>query len=617
MSSHQIAVAKASFSAGLLRPDPSPVSGEEISRFHTELDTMLSHCSPAHIQICKSWLLKHVAPSAVRIGGLGKYFVALAEFLQQKPADKLEVQNGAGRKRGASPRRKTLHILYLLNDLLHHTKYHDPTPTSAFSTVAESLRPYLTTLFSHAGSYSRGDNSKYRKRVDDLIKLWESNAYYSAEYMKKLRDAIENFEAIGDKTTIDGEAHAEQKKTETRNIPYIMPATHGDPNAPYYELPAGNMLPHIIPDSSAAIRTQSLKPLQFAAGPADESLVKAVKSLLAEVDRIYDTNEHESREFTIVDVDELGQTTTRNDMTGESLDSGTYYGWSREFCQNMKQRRSGKTRSRSRSASQSISSRRSASKRRRYSDSMSEDGRGRSPSTSSSLSRARRRRGSESRSRSRSRSPPRRSRAGRSASRSASYSPKPPVSRGVQSPPPPPPPPSQPANQTQAPYVNTQFPFIGAQQLGMLPINPAQPVIFPPPVRPPNYHGPWPPPPPPPPGISAPGGGPFPPAMNINMAMNMGMNMNLPAFQQNLPPSTIGGSMGGQQFMPPLHHQGANFGFNPPPHPHQQQQGHQGEQNHQSQQGQQGQHGQHGQIHPRNSSSSPNGMGRWNQGGWS
>lgn len=425
--------------------------------------------------------------------------------------------------------------------------------------------------------------------------------------MKKLRDAVENFETIGEKTTIDGEAQAEQKKAETRNIPYMMPATHGDPNAPYYELPAGNMLPHIIPDSSAAIRTQALKPLQFAAGPADESLVKAVKSLLTEVDRIYDTNENEPREFTIVDVDELGQTTTRNDMTGESLDSGTYYGWSREFCQNMKQRRSGKARSRSRSASQSVSSRRSASKRRRYSDSISEDGRGRSLSTNSSPSRGRRRRGSESRSRSRSRSPPRRSRAGHSASRSASYSPKPSVSRGIQSPYPPPPPPSQPANQTQAPYVNTQFPFIGAQQLGMLPMNPAQPVIFPPPVRPPNYHGPWPPPPPPPPppGISAPGGGPFPPAMNINM----GMNMNLPAFQQNFPPSTMGGSMGGQQFMPP-HQQGANFSFNPP-HPHQQLQGHQG------QQGEQSQQGQHGQIYPRNSSSSPNGMGRWNQGGWS
>ncbi|EGD92968.1 hypothetical protein TESG_00529 [Trichophyton tonsurans CBS 112818] len=609
MSSHQIAVAKASFSAGLLRPDPQPVSGDEISRFHNELDTMMSHCSPAHIQICKSWLLKNVAPSSVRVGGLGKYFIALAEYLQQRPADKQGAQNGGDIKRGASPKRKTLHILYLLNDLLHHTKYHGPTSTSAFSTVAESLRPYLTTLFGCAGSYCRDNNTKYRKRVEDLIKLWENNAYYSTEYMKKLRDAVENFEAPGEKSATDGEAHAEQKKAETRNIPYVMPATHGDPNAPYYELPAGNMLPHIIPDSSATIRTQSLKPLQFAAGPADETLIKAVKSLLAEVDRIYDTNENESPELTIVDVDELGQTTTRNDMTGESLDSGTYYGWSREFCQNMKQRRSGKARSRSRSSSQSISSRRrSASKRRRYSDSMSEDGRGRSHSSSSSISRGRRRRGSESRSR----SPRRRPRTARSASRSASYSPKPSATWGVSSPPPPPPPPSsQPANQTQASYANPQFPLIGAQQLSMLAMNPAQSVMFPPPVRPPNYHGPWPPPPPPPPpSISASEGGLFPPAMNINMAMNMGMNMNLPAFPQNFPPSTIGGSMGGQQFIPPPHPPGANFAFSPP-HPHQLQQGQQGEQSHPNQQSQ------HGQMYARNSSSGPNGMDRWNQGGWS
>ncbi|KAM5437485.1 hypothetical protein McanMca71_000902 [Microsporum canis] len=594
MSSHQIAVAKASFSAGLLRPDPSSVPGEEISRFHNELDTMLSHCSPAHIQICKSWLLKNVAPSATRVGGLGKYFVALAESLQQGTTDIQQDQNGGSRSTGTSSKRKILHILYLLNDLLHHTKYHGQASASLFSTIAESLRPYLTGLFGLAGSYSRGNCPKYRKRVEDLLELWESNLYYGADHIKKLREAFENFEGFGERRAIDRSDQAGQKMTEARNIPYMMPATHGDPNVPYYELPAGNMLPHIIPDSSVAIRTQLLKPLQFAAGPADQSLVDAVKSLLADVDRIYNTHENEPPGFTIVDVDELGQTTTRNDTTGESVDSGTYYGWSREFCQNMKQRRNGKAHSRSRSASRSVSPRRSPSKRRRYSDSMSEDGRGGSLSPSSSISRGRRRRGSESRSRS-----PRRSRAGRSVSRSASYSPKPSVPRAIS-----PPAPPQLANQPQAPYLNAQFPLLGAQQLGMLPANPAQPVMFPPPVRPPNYHGPWPPPPPPPlppPGISTAGGGPFLPNMNINMAMNMGMTTNMPPFPQNFPPSTMGGPMGGQQFIPPPHQQGPSYHFNPS-NPHQQQ----------------GQHGQHSQTYGRNPNSDPNNnMGGWNQGGWS
>jgi hypothetical protein len=51
MTSHQIAIAKASFSAGLLRPDPTSVSRDDIAAFHTHLERALSHCSPANIQV--------------------------------------------------------------------------------------------------------------------------------------------------------------------------------------------------------------------------------------------------------------------------------------------------------------------------------------------------------------------------------------------------------------------------------------------------------------------------------------------------------------------------------------------------------------------------------------
>lgn len=51
MASHHIAIAKASFSAGLLRPDPSSVPRDDISAFHTALDRALNHCSPANVQV--------------------------------------------------------------------------------------------------------------------------------------------------------------------------------------------------------------------------------------------------------------------------------------------------------------------------------------------------------------------------------------------------------------------------------------------------------------------------------------------------------------------------------------------------------------------------------------
>jgi hypothetical protein len=51
MASHQLAIAKASFSAGLLRPDPTSVPRDDIAAFHSALDRALSRCSSANIQV--------------------------------------------------------------------------------------------------------------------------------------------------------------------------------------------------------------------------------------------------------------------------------------------------------------------------------------------------------------------------------------------------------------------------------------------------------------------------------------------------------------------------------------------------------------------------------------
>lgn len=47
----QHALAKANLTAVLLRADPTPVSKDAISQFHTLLDTTLTTCSPPNIQV--------------------------------------------------------------------------------------------------------------------------------------------------------------------------------------------------------------------------------------------------------------------------------------------------------------------------------------------------------------------------------------------------------------------------------------------------------------------------------------------------------------------------------------------------------------------------------------
>ncbi|KAL3445860.1 hypothetical protein BJX65DRAFT_138806 [Aspergillus insuetus] len=487
MASHQVAIAKASLAAGLLRPDPTSVSRNEITTLHNYLDRALSHCSPANIQTCKKWLLEYVIPSSNRVSLLAKYLVTLSGSFEDganstNAQEKSSREQGGGRNgRGTSAKQKRLHILYLLNDLFHHTKYHGSS-TAAFSTLSGSLQPHIIEILSYAASYDRETNPKLHRRLADLLDIWQEHGYFSADYVGKLREVVANSAVSGPLRTsaTPGAETAESERKTPRDVPFVMPPTHGDPSTPYYDLPAGNLIPHIIPNSTIPLRPDMIKPLQFLAGPADEKLVKALKGFFKDVDRIYGSTELDRREGEIVDVDELGQTVIREAATGEILDGETYYGWSRAFCQQMKKRNAGDNRSPRRSESQS----RSPPKRRRYSNSSNDS---RYDSTSRSRTPARRSRRNDSRSPSRNRSYP------RSPPREKSYSP-------------PPPPPAQhhkPQHQPQYPYPPPQHNTSYNTPSGYPPQPPQMPFpvppgggAFPPPPPPPNYQGPWPPPPP-------------------------------------------------------------------------------------------------------------------------
>lgn len=388
---------------------------------------------------------------------LGKYLVALSGSFE----DNTDTNSAANTNKNAkqtpaqrpSTKRKRLHLLYLLNDVFHHTKYHNSS-SAAFSTLSGSLQPHMVELLSYAASYDREKNPKHHRRLGELLDIWQEHGYFGADYVGKLREVVANSAVSGPiktSATPGAEGAEPDRDRKSRDAPFIMPATHGDQSAPFYDLPAANLIPHIIPNSTAPLRPDLIKPLFLTAGPADQKLVSAVKAFLSDVDRIYGPGEHEEKDSGIVDIDELGQTVVRDEITGDILEGETYYGWSRSFCQQMKKRNARGSRSRSHSRS------RSPHKRRRYSDSASDDSRYRSLSRSRSPQRNRR---YDSRSRSRSRS----------------YSP-------------PAAPQHQPSHQPSHPHN----PY--AQPPGFQPPQMPYGGNFPPPP-PPNYQGAWPPPPP-------------------------------------------------------------------------------------------------------------------------
>jgi CID domain len=325
-------------------------------------------------------------------------------------------------QREPSGKRKRLHLLYLINDVLHHAKFH-----ANDASVASKVQPLLVGLFSSAASFR--NSPKHYHKIEELLDIWEDRNYYSTDYIDRLREAVKIARDADQSTEAtqspDRNGHAKNESRPLRNTPFVMPAIHGDQGTPWYDLPAGNLMPHITPNSTRPINPALVKPLRFVAGPADEDLASAVKNLLQEVNNIYGgTKFQDQYENVSWDIDELGQAILHDDVTGEALNDEGYYGWSKTFCEKMKRRRKGldrarmeghnerrsrsqsqsqsqsRSRSRSRSRSSSLSSHRY--KRRRFSNSDEE----RSRSRSNSRSRHGRRAYSSSRSPSRDRSFP-------------------------------------------------------------------------------------------------------------------------------------------------------------------------------------------------------------------
>lgn len=389
------------------------------------------------LQKCKLWMLQHLVRSPSRTAAFGKYLIA---FANAQPGD--AKKDAAATK--PSLKRRRLHLLYILNDAFFHVKNR----TNDHALFA-AIEPHLPALFKSAAAFA--DAPKHAKKLEDLIQLWQQKKYFSESLLDQLREAVTKGPSANG--TESNGAVAVQAGTSiassalSRDAPFLLPSMHGDASTPWYDLPAANWLPVIEPNSTRPMNPSMIKPLQLASGPAEKSLVQAVKKLLGDVDKIYAKEVQLDGDAAVVDISQMGEAIERDGM-GEIIGGETYYGWSRAFCEKMKARRNGdamdiddnddrrgrrdssrsdsqsrsgsRQRLRGRGRSSSRSSSRPAMKRRRLSTS-------RSPSRDRSRSRKRsysRRRSRSYSSRSRSRSPRRRSQNGRdSRSRSRSYSP--------------------------------------------------------------------------------------------------------------------------------------------------------------------------------------------------
>lgn len=335
-------------------------------------------------QKCKAWIVDNIVPSAARCTALGKFWAVLSKNL---------VAEAEGER--PSARRRRLHLLYIANDVLYHQVVRQGSRK-----LAETWAGVLPAMMGNAAAF---DNCpKHKTKLSGLIDLWEEKAYFTPDVVAQLRTALANGSA--EITAVNLELSETSLKL-AKDAPYILPSFHGDASIPWYDLPAGTWLPHITPNSSRPMVPDQIRPIQLAAGPADKRVVDAVKTLLKDADYIYSKGNEPSDDVHI-GYSEMGERIFLDEITGEVIGGDSYYGWSRQFCERMRERRKKQSGERSRSASKSRprSTSRSISRGRSRSSSPPSFKRPRLSSRSRSRSRQRDRSYSDSRSRSRSRS---------------------------------------------------------------------------------------------------------------------------------------------------------------------------------------------------------------------
>ncbi|KAK5656107.1 hypothetical protein OQA88_4867 [Cercophora sp. LCS_1] len=332
MASAELTVAKAALTGALFRADPRSCSRDEIDSMIALLNTAIVECSPSNVQKFKQWALSNLVPSSSRIAPFCRYLVALtSSFGRETDISRDATQFKRGRV--PSAKRRRLHVLYVLNDILYHVKFRNY--DEAF---AEKLVPSLASLIRSASSFSNAP--KHIGKIQNLIDLWRERGYFHPSIIDNLLNSVNQTPPAKDSISSDAQLASVKSVTKIgKAVPFLMPAMHGDPNTPWYDLPAGNWLQALEPNSTRPMNPSMIKPLVLAAGPAEKGLVEAVKKLLVDVDKIYSRDLNPSEAFP--DVSQMGEYVEVDEVNGEVIDGETYYGWSRAFCEKMKARKRG------------------------------------------------------------------------------------------------------------------------------------------------------------------------------------------------------------------------------------------------------------------------------------
>ncbi|QLI65156.1 uncharacterized protein G6M90_00g019990 [Metarhizium brunneum] len=324
MATPELTIAKAALSASLFRADPASISRPSVDTFFQQVTSTLTQCSRPNVQVCtkppfekffvpalvhakivsleiaiqtcKDYILSNIIHSSGRSTALAKYLVALSNA---------QVDDAAHPR--PSTKRRRLHVLYIVNDVLYHAARQG---NQDFRTTVEA---YLPPLISAAASFEKCP--KHIKKLQNLVSIWKSKQYTSDAVIPKLEEAL-----AGSTVSATPEPVNTSLKL-AKEAPFILPSFHGDTSTAWYDLPAATWLPHLVPNSTKPMLPDLIRPIQLAPGPADNVVTAAVKALLSDAERIFSRDRRPDDAH--IDVNEMGERIVLDEITGEVIGGET------------------------------------------------------------------------------------------------------------------------------------------------------------------------------------------------------------------------------------------------------------------------------------------------------
>ncbi|KAJ4377375.1 hypothetical protein N0V83_000200 [Neocucurbitaria cava] len=313
-----------------------PVSVELSAQFFSALDAVLEKNTSIHVQKCTEWIVKHITGSKTRTLVLGGYLVSVSKSV-------IVVQQLAGKAPSAAPTpvkkaiRNCIDLLLIVNDVLHADKFHRRS-NSNHGTFGTECADSIRELVELAASCIREKNTQAEKKLRALLKFWALNQLVSTQDIEVLQKRADEALLLA--------------QGGVRKRHYLLPEYHGDPSAPWHELPASYMLEPLIKYPQRSINPSQIKIAKFGKKEPSPHVRNLLDQFFEKIDlECVPTGKTQTDSDDKEDVPKFPVQTDKYDMwldpmaqtvkqikgTEDRAIVSTTYGWSSKFCEDMRE----------------------------------------------------------------------------------------------------------------------------------------------------------------------------------------------------------------------------------------------------------------------------------------